>query len=721
MKVKGNQRELTPTGVTETIHETTSEAADSSSPVAFSFLDVLSIDNTGAPLGHAESNALAALVERWIVEHLTSEPTQPVDTARLKAAFAYANQRLLQSDAAGLNQVAVSGVIAIPSSGGKDLVVAGVGDCKVYAVNERGAKEVFADPLNSAPPAQRRPEERLFALNNAVGVQENLVVHTVTIALDHPVTLVATSYGLSQHDKGGPLEKLLTVAAPTDVSAEEILKQIPLGGHHIKFEHYSIQPSAPATSTIASEPLQEKESTPEHNVRRKRQRVAAFTLTAATCALVLGVTAVMLDDDSPKPPTIDESVHAKIGGTSGKPGLDMENNALLLSLQESEKLQKRTIAELTRNLDSSRHRIAELEMVAGGSGDKPLQRQVVELGKQLREKADALAEQEEKQRILKGEVAKSGQRIVFLEKTIDTLENVIDTRSDTGSVAVQEVRQQLKRDAQLAREEIATLQKELTSKNSTISQLKETLARQNETLARFETGLSEASRADGALEGERRRSIKLADRLRTALEELQVKEEALRSTKAEAGSSSEVVERLTQQAKALEDDKKALKREVNDLTEKVNTLETTRHRYEEATASKQSLGQQLATRDALLRDATKALQEQKLLLQRVEDSRRALKRELETVRSNYEEVMTATKTATTPAVIRVATGGKQGPIPVTAEGSTRVHLVSKGETLSGISTKYYGTSRRWKGIYDANRNVVADVNGIRVGTALVIP
>lgn len=52
---------------------------------------------------------------------------------------------------------------------------------------------------------------------------------------------------------------------------------------------------------------------------------------------------------------------------------------------------------------------------------------------------------------------------------------------------------------------------------------------------------------------------------------------------------------------------------------------------------------------------------------------------------------------------------------------TRIHLVSEGETLTSISSRYYGSSRHWRMIYEANSDVVRDRDKITVGTALIIP
>jgi len=49
------------------------------------------------------------------------------------------------------------------------------------------------------------------------------------------------------------------------------------------------------------------------------------------------------------------------------------------------------------------------------------------------------------------------------------------------------------------------------------------------------------------------------------------------------------------------------------------------------------------------------------------------------------------------------------------------HIVAEGETLMHISKKYYGTTRKWKRILEANRDVIQDENKIRPGTELMIP
>jgi len=49
------------------------------------------------------------------------------------------------------------------------------------------------------------------------------------------------------------------------------------------------------------------------------------------------------------------------------------------------------------------------------------------------------------------------------------------------------------------------------------------------------------------------------------------------------------------------------------------------------------------------------------------------------------------------------------------------HIVAEGETLMHISKEYYGTTRKWRRILEANRETIPDENKIRPGTELTIP
>lgn len=51
----------------------------------------------------------------------------------------------------------------------------------------------------------------------------------------------------------------------------------------------------------------------------------------------------------------------------------------------------------------------------------------------------------------------------------------------------------------------------------------------------------------------------------------------------------------------------------------------------------------------------------------------------------------------------------------------RFYIVHTGDTLSGISQKYYGTTKNINKIYEANKNVIKDKNRLKPGMKLVIP
>ena len=52
---------------------------------------------------------------------------------------------------------------------------------------------------------------------------------------------------------------------------------------------------------------------------------------------------------------------------------------------------------------------------------------------------------------------------------------------------------------------------------------------------------------------------------------------------------------------------------------------------------------------------------------------------------------------------------------------TRIHIVQKGDTLSSISAKYYGSARQWRKIVLANRDNLPDPNHLIPSSKLLIP
>ena len=54
-------------------------------------------------------------------------------------------------------------------------------------------------------------------------------------------------------------------------------------------------------------------------------------------------------------------------------------------------------------------------------------------------------------------------------------------------------------------------------------------------------------------------------------------------------------------------------------------------------------------------------------------------------------------------------------------GAARTHVVRQGDTLYRLSTHYYGSGRRWREIYEANRDVMRSETDLRIGMTLKIP
>lgn len=74
----------------------------------------------------------------------------------------------------------------------------------------------------------------------------------------------------------------------------------------------------------------------------------------------------------------------------------------------------------------------------------------------------------------------------------------------------------------------------------------------------------------------------------------------------------------------------------------------------------------------------------------------------------------------TASARRTETSGDESLTPRKSSGG-RTYTVKKGDTLSSISHKFYGTPNKWKKIQSANRAKVPDERKLQPGTTLLIP
>lgn len=102
--------------------------------------------------------------------------------------------------------------------------------------------------------------------------------------------------------------------------------------------------------------------------------------------------------------------------------------------------------------------------------------------------------------------------------------------------------------------------------------------------------------------------------------------------------------------------------------------------------------------------------------------------ELNTARNDRDSLrnrLLALRTAPTrPGSPTAATLRRPTAPPPTRAATTsgpRTHTVVSGDTLSGISARYYGTSRRWAEIYEANRAKLPNERALRIGMTILIP
>lgn len=64
---------------------------------------------------------------------------------------------------------------------------------------------------------------------------------------------------------------------------------------------------------------------------------------------------------------------------------------------------------------------------------------------------------------------------------------------------------------------------------------------------------------------------------------------------------------------------------------------------------------------------------------------------------------------------------KEGASGTTGKEDYEEYVIQKNDTLQKISHKFYGTTKKWKSIYEANKKVIKNPDKIRSGTKIRIP
>lgn len=96
----------------------------------------------------------------------------------------------------------------------------------------------------------------------------------------------------------------------------------------------------------------------------------------------------------------------------------------------------------------------------------------------------------------------------------------------------------------------------------------------------------------------------------------------------------------------------------------------------------------------------------------VEDTREMIR----SVRANTTRSQTSTRTPTTTTTTTARTSST-----TPSSSDHQIYTTEKGDTLSTISTKFYGTSGKWLDIYEANKDTLSSPDKVKEGQTLVIP
>lgn len=89
------------------------------------------------------------------------------------------------------------------------------------------------------------------------------------------------------------------------------------------------------------------------------------------------------------------------------------------------------------------------------------------------------------------------------------------------------------------------------------------------------------------------------------------------------------------------------------------------------------------------------------------------------VKSGAEFGVLLNQSVTLPKYAEASEGPYDGPRETPTGGQT--YVVRPGDTLSKISSRFYGTTSRYMEIYEANRDQLSSPTNIKVGQTLVIP
>lgn len=572
-------------GTHETYHEGGGADDIPGSPQYLIFSDAVS------PTSLQGSQSAQLLAEQTLNEYLTSIHEGPIDEAVLVKAFQHSNRRLIQLFDEEDDQVAVSALILAPIKGESKepkLVVAGVGDCRLYSIGSNGLELCFSDPKVSPQSETLNLEQRYQHLRNALGVNDTLEVNSQVLTQGQFQRYLFTSYGCYQalseetllalatrphHDEQG-VSQHLTSAADTPhllriscASYESPITLGPLQGE-----------DASATSPYASPLIQ----------RRRRERAAALALSVFVSGMVvfLAVETFFPKKQGPiaqAPLPLQDEKHL-IAKANPFQDEDPDTNSWVTALKEQNDIQRKKIHAITEDLHAERQQNVELQKLLNTSTQEGSQPLVEELGNKLRAKNKTISELRVSQDELRNEIHSSHSEVQQLKRDCEAL----IARGDTHQEVVNGLEQDLQT-LQKAKAELQSSKSELEQRiqwsQDSLEQTQEALSLKEQDALSLTASLNEQEQKVGELS----HLLKKTQGLVSTLEKKQEENErqsslAEKHLQESQNEISALNTRLEKQAETLRSQEQELKMQ---LTQWEEERETLAHTHAEALSSVQ--------------------------------------------------------------------------------------------------------------------------------------
>jgi chromosome segregation ATPase len=394
------------------------------------------------------------------------------------------------------------------------------------------------------------------------------------------------------------------------------------------------------------------------------------------------------------------------------------------------------LAETSKELAALRTSYAQLQTQRAASVSSPSE--VADLKSKLASTEEKLAgslrnftQLQEEITGLRTEVAKTRTENLALTEQV----KVVTAKNAEVQLALAQLNSELltqKESLTRTEQDAATLRTQLETANGRLT----VLAQQRTASAAEARSLAPADTAElrGQLESLRQKVSALEAERTTLQQQLAAKTSSPADLKALSDTQAQLVAALNG-AKMLRDENDQLKSAATEFTRTKTELESKLAQASAAAplgAQAQSLSEQLAQTKA---QASALVEENAQLKSRLAASATTAPRTgtatlapANTNPASSTPVATTTpRPAGTPvtATFVVSTPGSAAPAATITRtpsaGGPRYHTVTNGDTLSKISSQYYGTPGRWAEILVANRDVLGEDNNLVIGRQLRIP